>query len=377
MPQCEVVRPYSHRRTCRLIPLPYSWLMGTDSISAFVVARRTILTLVISAAGGGLASLLGLPAGWLMGGALAVAVAALSGVKVMLPNWLRDVTFIATGLSMGASVARDSVALMIQWPVTLAGLVIELILIISITGFVLRKFFGLDRGTAYLSSFPGHLSFVMSIAAAGVGDSRQIIIIQVIRILLLTICVPIMSMFLPMGHYEGPAAAPPMEMMTLLPVAIGCAVAGFILTKLRTPAGYVLGAMAVAIGAKFAGWFEGTMPPLLLTGIFILVGAMIGVRFNGISRAEFMKASVGGLVGTGITVALCTIVVFAISPLVDMSVGQIWLGLSPGALEGMGALGIALGFDTAFIAAHHVSRLLILTFAIPVVAMLVREKQLP
>jgi hypothetical protein len=351
--------------------------MGTDSISAFVVARRTILTLVISAAGGGLASLLGLPAGWLMGGALAVAVAALSGVKVMLPNWLRDVTFIATGLSMGASVARDSVALMIQWPVTLAGLVIELILIISITGFVLRKFFGLDRGTAYLSSFPGHLSFVMSIAAAGVGDSRQIIIIQVIRILLLTICVPIMSMFLPMGHYEGPAAAPPMEMMTLLPVAIGCAVAGFILTKLRTPAGYVLGAMAVAIGAKFAGWFEGTMPPLLLTGIFILVGAMIGVRFNGISRAEFMKASVGGLVGTGITVALCTIVVFAISPLVDMSVGQIWLGLSPGALEGMGALGIALGFDTAFIAAHHVSRLLILTFAIPVVAMLVREKQLP
>jgi membrane AbrB-like protein len=217
----------------------------------------------------------------------------------------------------------------------------------------------------------------MSIAAAGVGDSRQIIIIQVIRILLLTICVPIMSMFLPMGHYEGPAAAPPMELWTLLPVAAGCAVAGFILTKLRTPAGYVLGAMAVAIAAKFAGWFEGTMPPLLLTAIFILVGAMIGVRFNGITRAEFMRAAKGGLVGTGITVALCTAVVFAISPLVDMSIGQIWLGLSPGALEGMGALGIALGFDTAFIAAHHVSRLLILTFAIPVVAMLVREKQVP
>ena len=59
--------------------------------------------------------------------------------------------------------------------------------------------------------------------------------------------------------------------------------------------------------------------------------------------------------------------------LVDMPFGQIWLGLSPGALEGMGALGIALGFDTAFIAAHHVRRLLLLTIAIPVVAMLVRE----
>lgn len=349
----------------------------TDSPSAGVVARRTIITLLISAGGGGIAAALGLPAGWLMGGALAVAVAALLGVKVMLPGWLRDLTFVATGLSMGASVARDSVAMMIQWPVTLAGLVVELLLIITITGYMLRKFFGLDRGTAYLSSFPGHLSFVMSIAAAGVGDSRQIVIIQVIRILLLTICVPIGALFLPLGHYDGPAAASPMEVTTLLPVAIGCAVAGYILTRLRTPAGYVLGAMAVSIGAKLAGWFEGAMPPLLLTATFILVGAMIGVRFNGITRQEFVRAAAGGLIGTGITVAISTVVVLAITPLVDMPFGQIWLGLSPGGLEGMGALGIALGFDTAFIAAHHVSRLLFLTFAIPAVTMLVREKQVP
>ena len=349
----------------------------TDSPSAGVIARRTIMTLLISAAGGGIAAALGLPAGWLMGGALAVAVAALSGIRVMLPNWLRDLTFIATGLSMGASVARDSVALMIQWPVTLAGLVVELILIIAITGYVLRKFFGLDRGTAYLSSFPGHLSFVMSIAAAGVGDSRQIVIIQVIRILLLTICVPIGALFLPIGHFEGPSATPPMELMTLLPVALACAVGGFILTRLRIPAGYVLGAMAVSIGAKLSGWFEGSIPPVLLTATFIMVGAMIGVRFNGITRQEFVRAAAGGLIGTGITVAISTAVVLAITPLVDMAFGQIWLGLSPGGLEGMGALGIALGFDTAFIAAHHVSRLLFLTFAIPVVTMLVREKQVP
>jgi len=74
-------------------------------------------------------------------------------------------------------------------------------------------------------------------------------------------------------------------------------------------------------------------------------------------------------------VAIVTLVALAVTPLTDMPFGQVWLGLSPGALEGMGALGIALGFDTAFIAAHHVSRLLILTFAIPVVAMLLRERE--
>lgn len=349
----------------------------TSALHAGEIARRTILTLLISAAGGGVAALLNLPAAWLMGGALAVAIAALSGVKVMLPTWLRDLTFVMTGLSMGASVARDSLALMVQWPVTLAAMVVELILIISLTGYLLRKLFGLDRGTAYLSSFPGHLSFVMSIAAAGVGDSRQIIIIQVIRILILTICVPIAATFLPIGHYEGGSVAPPMALTTLLPVMLVCGVVGYILTRLKVPAGYVLGAMAISISAKFAGLFDGSMPTPLLTATFILIGGLIGSRFNGITRDEFKRAAIGGFAGTALTVAICTVVTLAVAPFVDMPFGQIWLGLSPGALEGMGALGIALGFDTAFIAAHHVSRLLLLTVAIPVVTMLVRDKDLP
>jgi len=41
---------------------------------------RLLLALAISAAGGALAQALGLPAGWLMGGAVAVSAAALAGV---------------------------------------------------------------------------------------------------------------------------------------------------------------------------------------------------------------------------------------------------------------------------------------------------------
>jgi membrane AbrB-like protein len=350
----------------------------TDPLPFAVAARRLLVTLLISAAGGALAHFAGMPAGWLAGGALAVAIASLSGVKVHMPNRLRDVTFVLTGLSMGASVARDSLALMIQWPVTLVALAIELILIISLTGWLLRRLFGLDRGTAYLSSFPGHLSFVMSIAAAGVGNSRQIVIIQVIRILMLTICVPIGALFLPIGHYDGPlGSAVPMTIETLVLVAIACGIVGYIFTRLKVPAGYALGAMATSIIFKFAGWFEGQIPPLFLTAVFILVGALIGSRFAGITRQEFFKAVIAGLAGTALTVAIVTVVAIAVTPLVDMPFGQIWLGLSPGALEGMGALGIALGFDTAFIAAHHVSRLLMLTLAIPTVVMLIRRKDLP
>lgn len=348
----------------------------SNALPARTAVVQTLVTIAISAVGGFGASLFAIPGAWLMGGALAVAAAAIAGVKVMMPNWLRDIGFMLTGLSMGASVAKDSLQLIVQWPVTMAALVLELILIVVGTGYMLRVLFKIDRGTAYLSSFPGHLSFVMSIASAGVGDPRQIVIIQVIRVLMLTICVPIGALFLPVGDYAGGAVNDATLAMLAAMIAL-CAATGFVFTKLGVPAAYSLGAMAAATVAKLAGFFEGAIPEPLLIVTFVLIGALIGARFQGITRAEIIKASVGGLIATAMTVAIVTVVTFAASGLVDMPFAQIWLGLSPGGLEAMGALGIALGLDTAFIAAHHVTRLLLLTFLIPVVTMLVRGKELP
>ena len=334
-----------------------------------------LLTLVVSAIGGGIATLLGLPAGWLMGGALAVTGAAMAGVKVSMPSGLRDVAFVLIGMSMGASVAPDSLQLITSWPVSLAGLVVELVLIITLTGWMLVKVFKLDAGTAYLSSFPGHLSFILGIAAAGVGDSRQIVIIQVIRILMLTIAVPIGAVFLPIDHFTPPAPTSFLELWQLLALAAGCVAVGLVFLWLKVPAGFVLGSMAAATAAKLGGLYVEAIPTPLVTVTFILTGALIGSRFAGITRAEFMNAAKGGIIATVMTMGIVTVVTWAVSLVVDMPFGQLWLGLSPGALEGMGALGIALGYDTAFIASHHVIRLLLLSFAIPAVVVLIRRRE--
>jgi hypothetical protein len=351
-----------------------------DSIVALQMTRLsnllpTFLTLLVAAIGGGVATLLGLPAGWLMGGALAVTGAAMAGMPVAVPARLRDVAFVLIGMSMGASVAPDSLSLLASWPISLMGLVIELVLIITLTGWMLAKVFKLDPGTAYLSSFPGHLSFVMGIAAAGVGDARQIVIIQVIRILMLTIAVPIGAMFLPIDHFTPPVPTDFLSLWQLLALAAGCVVAGLIFVRLKVPAGFVLGAMAAATAAKLGGLYTEALPTPLMIVTFVLTGALIGSRFAGITRAEFFTAAKGGIVATAMTLGIVTVVVYGVSLFVDMPFGQLWLGLSPGALEGMGALGIALGYDTAFIAAHHVIRLLLLSFAIPAVVLLIRRRE--
>ncbi|HTM78609.1 MAG TPA: AbrB family transcriptional regulator, partial [Devosia sp.] len=261
------------------------------------------------------------------------------------------------------------------WPVSLLGLAIELVVIIATTGWMLTRLFKLDAGTAYLSSFPGHLSFIMSIATSGVGDARQIVIIQVIRLMLLTICVPVGALFLPIDHFTPSGPTNVLAWWELLALAGGCAALGLVFVMLKIPAGFVLGAMAAATAAKLGGLYVGGMPPLLIVITFVLTGALIGVRFSGITRGELLSAAAGGLIATGMTVSIVTAIAYGVSLLIDMPFGQIWLGLAPGALEGMGALGLALGYDTAFIATHHVIRLLLLTFAIPLVVVMIRRRE--
>ncbi|MEQ8166617.1 MAG: hypothetical protein RIC93_11145, partial [Alphaproteobacteria bacterium] len=61
-------------------------------------ALRTGLTLVIAAIGSLAISFFGIPGGMLMGGALTVSIAALSGFPATMPNGLRNVLFVCVGL---------------------------------------------------------------------------------------------------------------------------------------------------------------------------------------------------------------------------------------------------------------------------------------
>ncbi|MBJ7577474.1 AbrB family transcriptional regulator [Devosia sp. MC532] len=348
-------------------------MSATASLSAARSGVLTLATLLIAILGGVSAELIGFPAGWLMGSAISVSIAAMLKLPVTVPDWLRDLIFVFIGVSMGASVAPNSLELLGQWPVSLAALALELIIIVLVTGWLLTKLFKLDAGTAYLSSFPGHLSFVLGIAATGIGNARQIVIIQVMRVLFLTIAVPIGAMFLPVQAPDLAAARDPLSIAQILLLALCCALVGLVFVKLKIPAGMVLGAMAAATIAKLGGAYSQPLPDPLVVTIFILTGALIGSRFIGITWLEFKAAALGGVIATAVMLVIVTAMAYGVAQLVDIPMAQIWLALSPGALEGVGALAIAMGYDTAFIAAHHVIRLLLLSFAIPTVALFIRR----
>lgn len=339
---------------------------------------RVLITLAISLAGGLVAHLAGLPAGLLMGGAVAVSIAGLAGIEARVPTQLRDTAFVVVGMTLGTNVAQDSLHLMQQWPATLIGLAVGLVLIVVLATLTLRYVFGFDLATAYLSSFPGHLSFVLGMAESGYGDSRQIAVIQSMRILLLTVLVPVVARFAPTAEFVDQSGDPVLGLVTIALLAAACAAGGFVFKLLKVPAAFVLGSMVVATTGKLMGLYEGHLPFVITGAGFVVMGALIGSRFSGTTLREIARAAVGGTVVTFICVAVISALAYGLTFVVAMPFGQIWLGLAPGALESMGALGVALGFDTAFIAAHHTARFFLLTLSVPTVGLIVgRAKRSP
>ncbi len=343
-----------------------------DRINSSPASIRTLaLTLLVSLTGGLVAHFLRLPAGLLMGGAVSTAIASVADFRPNVPNWLRDSGFVVVGMTLGTNVAADALELVRQWPVTLCGLALALVLIVLISTLMLRRVFGFDRATAYLSSFPGHLSLVIGLSETGYGKTRQIAVIQSMRILLLTVLVPVFVRLTSTQDFSPLPTGAEMSFLPLVLLTLASIAGGFVFSFLRIPAGFVLGPMVVATSAKLMGLFDGHLPVLLTACGYVVMGALIGSRFSGTTWADLRRLALAGVAMTLVCVGVVSGLSAILATLVAMPFGQIWLGLGPGALESMGALGVALGFDTAFIAAHHTVRFFLLTLSIPTVTLLV------
>ncbi len=331
----------------------------------------------IAFAGGLAAHLIGLPAPYIVGGSAAVAAAALLGVKLALPAPIRDAGFVVVGLSMGASGSRDALALIGQWPVTIAALAISLVLIVALTGAALTKFHGFDLRTALLASTPGHASFVQGLALSGLGDARQIAVVQSVRILTLVIVVPLFIALTSPGPLTPIPSGMSMDMLTLAWLAAGCALTGFIAQRIGVPAGYVIGAMIASTVARLMGWTEGIAPAWLVIPGFVIIAALIGARFSGVT-GDLLRRSLGaGLVATLIAIGISAAAAWAASLFVDISYAEIWIAIAPGGLESMAGMGLAMGFEPAFVVTHHTVRLFILAAAMPLLMAALRGVRRP
>ena len=337
---------------------------------AAIVAR----TLAAAALGGAAFTLLALPAGWLSGAILVVAAMALAGVEVAIPKLAADAAFLAIGISLGAAITPELLHRIGGWPVTLALLLLSIPAVTAGSAMYLTRVARVDRSSAVLASLPGALSYVMATALASKADVRSIAFVQSARLFLLAVGLP--GLLAATGELGQPPAALPLGTAGEMALMAACGIGlGVLFYRLRIPGGLVFGAMLASGALHGTGMLSAAVPQSAMAPCYVLLGAMIGVRFTGTDLVTVRRLGVAAIVTFAISSAIAAVFALAAALVTDVAAGQLVVAYAPGGFEAMVVLGFSLGFDPAFVATHHLVRFVSISLVLPLVSRLLERSK--
>jgi len=329
-------------------------------------SKKLYLTLLIGLAGALIAYYFGLPAPSLIGATIAVSCGSLARVTEDLPASLKNIAFTVIGISLGSSITTDALADSVKWPLSLAILGIAVIAIIYFSSMTLVKFFHLRSDTAILATSPGALAYVLALAAHGKGDIRSIAVIQSFRLVAVITTIPFILTHLGL-HPEQPVGGSTESMGIVVFTTVFCVafLIGLFFSRCNVPAAFLIAGIFVSGLAHLSGLVIGRPADGIIFAGFTITGSLVGARFSTFELSELRTLFWGSLSALLVSVSIAALFAAAVSALLVLPFGQVFVAFAPGGVEAMAAMALSLHYDPAYVAVHHLFRIFFLILILP------------
>jgi uncharacterized protein len=327
-------------------------------------------TFLVAAVGGVGFSMIGFPGGLVSGSMLTVAIAALAGRPMKVPQPLARVCFVLVGILLGAVVTPETLEGVATWPLSVALLVIAAICMMIVTACYLRFVHGWDPLSALLGASPGSMAQVMALSAEFEADVRGIAIVHVMRVLLIVLGLPAgLALFgstvEAVVPARGAAASSVAELAVLVVVSTVTALA---MRRLRFPGGLMFGALAGSATLHGLDLVHVSLPWWAGSAAVVTLGAVAGARFANTSPRMllgYLGAAFGSFAVASAVAASFALLVVALLP---FRIADVIVAFAPGAQDTMMVLALALHLDPIYVGAHHLTRFLVVSFTIAIAA---------
>jgi uncharacterized protein len=339
-----------------------------SSSPAWWAPARVILTLMIGAAGGALFAYANLPAAWLAGSMIAVCAAVMAGFPAAIYDPARVAVFIILGIQVGGSIGPDTLQRMSQWPASVAALTVT-VLAVTWSGYAFFRYVhGWDRPTALFSSVPGALSLTLLLADDARADMPRVTIVQCVRLFFLVAVLPGVITIMQGGNSASivaPTASSLRDGVLLL--GVGTA-GGFAAERLKLPAGLILGALAASAAVSLMGLVHDPLSNLILFPAYIILGSMIGARFQSFDRRLIGRLLLAGISGFAVALVVALGGTLAASAVSDIPLTHMLVAFAPGGLEAMTIMAFALNLAPAYVGSMQIVRYIGISVLLPLAA---------
>ena len=329
---------------------------------------RTAETLLIAATGGAVFTWLHFPAGLISGSLLSVAAAGLAGRQTTVPAPLSRVISVLVGISLGAVATPETLKGLAAFPISIAVLLVATVVMTAATTSYLRLVHGWPWQSALFGASPGALAQVMVLAAEYRADLRAIAIVQVMRVVILTIGIPTGLAYFGLTATGAflPKSSAGITSVSELAILVGCSTAAAVgLRAINFPGGLMFGAMLASAVLHGTGTIEAILPWWVAAAAVIGVGAVTGSRFantDPITLLRYLGAALGSF---AVAISITSLFVLVLTMILPFRIADVVVAYAPGAQDTMMVMALALHLDPIFVGAHHLSRYMLVSLSIP------------
>ena len=340
-------------------------------------SKNFLLVILISIPSAIIADYFNIPLAWMLGPMLAVSIAALKGIKVKMPKLALSSILIILGLHIGNYIDQNLISQMKDWIWTSAIMFIYILLSIFIVSKYLQKFSGYKNKTSIFSAAPGALGPLLILAEYEKSDLSQVATAHLIRLIIIITVFPFFVVnFSPMESIEiekfNYMDQNHLNLLILLSTSI---ILIFIFDKIGVPAALLAGTLVASGILQILQIASYKLPEQSIDFCLLILGASVGCRFADKSLNEVARNTFHSFIATTLLIILGIIAAICSSYFVDTNFLTLLLSFCPGGIYEVAVIAIAFNLDPNFVAFHHIIRLLMILFTVPIILKLIDKKR--
>ena len=344
-----------------------------------VLSREFAWVIIVSIPGAFIADFFNVPLAWFLGPMLVTSVVTLGGVKTKMPRLVLSTVLIFLGLYIGNYVDKSLFSQIHQWAWTSLIMLAYIIISVLLVSKYLQKFSGYGKKTSVFSAAPGALGPLLILAEDEKSDLSQVATAHLIRLIIIITVFPfIVNSFHDTESIQIIESINDNQNISHLLILIVLSIILIILfDKLKLPAAFLAGTLVASGFLQITEIASYKLPENIIDYCLLILGASVGCRFADKTFKEVAKNTVHSFVATLLLVLLGLAAAIVAGYVIDKNFFTLLLSYCPGGIYEVAVIAIFFDLDPEFVSFHHIIRLLMILFVVPLILKFIYKNKKP
>tara|TARA_B100000686_G_scaffold351733_1_gene451317 strand:- start:873 stop:1964 length:1092 start_codon:yes stop_codon:yes gene_type:complete len=341
-----------------------------------ILSKEFALVIIASIPAAIVAGYFNIPLAWFLGPMLVTSIMSLAGIKIKMPKLILSIILVLLGLYIGNYVDKSLFSQMHQWAWTSLIMLAYIIISVLLVSKYLQRFSGYGKKTSIFSAAPGALGPLLILAEDEKSDLSQVATSHLIRLIIIITVFP----FVVNSFYDAEniklveTIVENQNIFHLLVLVVLSIFLIIIFDKLKIPAALLSGTLVASGLLQITDIASYKLPPNIIDYCLLILGSSVGCRFADKTFNEIAKNALHSFVATFFLVVLGLVAAFVAGLVIDKNFFTLLLSYCPGGIYEVAVIAIFFDLDPEFVSFHHIIRLLMILFFVPIILRLITKK---